>query len=109
MRAIINKGRVLFLFLVVLSASCKKSAKNEDPVIGGDLAVRLLGEYVPNTVSLGKNNVATITFIGSNTTYNFDLDNINGNAYWGKLIQAQNSSTKVKIYVTKQTQIVKIE
>lgn len=98
------------MFMLSLNTGCKKSVQKEEPLIGGDLAVRLLGEFVPSSVVLSQNSMATVLFVGSDRSYNFDLStDINANSYWGRLVNAQKNATTVKVYVTNQTKIVKVE
>ena len=97
------------MLLLALNAGCKKSVQKEEPLIGGDLAIVLLGDRVPSVVDMDKNSIATVSFVGSNLIYKFDLNVINANSYWGRLIEARNNATTVKVYITNQTKIVRVE
>ena len=94
--------------IVSLALGCKKTAKVE-PLVRGDLRIDLLGDMVPSAVEMGKNSIATVVFAGSDQIYHFNLNRIDANSHWGRLMNAKNGSTTVKVYVTKQTEIVRTE
>ncbi|WP_431292707.1 hypothetical protein [Pedobacter sp. P26] len=101
--------KICFLsLLIVLSVGCKKSKQTES-LIGGDLKIVLLGELIPRSVAMDKNSIATVSFVGSDRNYRFDLNRVDANSYWGRLVNAQKNSTPVKVYVTKQIEIVRVE
>lgn len=97
------------MLLSLASVGCKKNEQKQESDLKWDLPIRLLGDRVPNSVTMDKNSIAIITFVGSNLTYKFDLNRINANYYWGRLSEAQKTSTTVKVYITSETQIVKID
>jgi hypothetical protein len=104
MKISIYKICLLSMLLLSLNVGCKKSVQKEEPLVGGDLAVRLLGNLVPSSVAIDKNSMATVSFIGSDQSYNFDLSKeIYANSYWGRLVNAQKNATSVKVYITNQT------
>lgn len=111
MKIALSKILLLSFILVTLSIGCKKNAQTKEPLVGGDLAVYLLGDRVPNSVELDKNSIATVSFVGSTVKYKFDLnaDFKNANSYWGRLVNAQKNATTVKVYITNVTKIVKVE
>jgi hypothetical protein len=106
----INFIKVFLLssLLLSLAIGCKKSVETTKP-IKGDLKVVLLGELIPRFVEIDESSIATVKFVGLDQTYRYDLNTIHANTYWGKLKQAQNNSTTLKVYVTKQTEIVRVE
>ncbi|WP_162618660.1 hypothetical protein [Pedobacter yulinensis] len=64
---------------------------------------------VPQTFDIENGMFAVIQFKGSHLKYRFDLNRIDANYYVGLLAAAQKTSTTIKVYVTKQTEIVSME
>lgn len=100
---------LLCLLLCSANIGCKKSEQKQEPDIKWDLPIRLLGDRIPSSVIMDNNSIAIITFVGSNLTYKFDLNRIDANYFWGRLAEAQKNATTVKVYITSETQIVRID
>lgn len=103
------KFYLLCLLLGSATMGCKKSEHKQQPDIKWDLPIRLLGNRIPASVTMGANSIALITFVGSNLTYQFDLNRVDGNYFWGRLIESQKTATPVNVYITSETQIVRID
>ena len=95
-------------FIFCIGTGCKKDTQTE-PLIGGDLRVDLLVDMTPQAVIVDKDQFAIINFVGSDLKYRFDLNRIDANHYYGVLANAEKTSSTVKIWVTKRTEIIKIE
>jgi hypothetical protein len=98
---------LLCSLIVPLTVGCKKSVETKPAK--GDLKIELLGSLIPSFVELDKNSIATVRFVGSDQNYRFDLNRIDANSFYGLIKNAQKNSTPVKVYVTKQTEIVRVE
>ena len=82
------------------NVACNKSEQHEEPETKWDLPIHLLGNRIPSSVTMNDNSVASITFVGSSLTYKFDLNRIDANYFWGKLVVAQKTATAVRVYIT---------
>jgi hypothetical protein len=109
MKTTIIKFCLLSILLCSAIAACKKSEQKRAPDVKWDLPIPLLGERVPGSVTMGENSIAIITFVGSNLTYKFDLNRIDANYFWSRLVESQKNATAVKVYITSETQIVRID
>ena len=97
-----------YCFIFCIVTGCKKETQTE-PLVGGDLRVDLLGDMTPQALIVDKDQFAIVNFVGSNLKYRFDLNRIDANHYYGMLANAQKTSSTVKIWVTKRTEIIRIE
>lgn len=98
---------LLCSLIVSFAVGCKKSVETKPTK--GDLRIVLLGNLTPRFVEMDKNSIATVNFVGSDKNYKFDLNRIDANSFYGRLKYAQINSTTVKVYVTKETEIVRVE
>jgi hypothetical protein len=109
MKTMLIRFYFISLLLCLANAGCKKSEQKNEPETKWDSPIRLLGNRIPSSVIMGNNSIALITFVNSNLTYKFDLNRIDANYFWGRLIEAQKNATAVKVYITSETQIVRID
>jgi len=109
MKTRLIKFYILCLLICSANVGCKKSDQKQEPDIKWDLPILLLGDRIPSSVTMDNNSIATITFVGSKLIYKFDLNRIYANYFWGRLTEAQKNVTAVKVYITSETQIVKID
>ena len=98
---------LLCSLIVSFTIGCKKSVETKPTK--GDLKIVLLGNLIPSFVELDNNSIATVSFVGSDKNYRFDLNRIDANSFYGRLKYAQKNSITVKVYVTNQPEIVRVE
>ncbi|NLR57837.1 hypothetical protein HGH93_06985 [Chitinophaga polysaccharea] len=98
----------LLSVMILLGVSCKK--KNDPSPNKETREVVFLGSFVPDMITLEKENVVVLSFKKCQGTFKFVLARVSSNMYMSFLKHARKSARPVKIYIYKgSTDIAEIK